>query len=66
MSIAKNARTSQIMRNIESGHYVGNKRFQGYGTLPEDIPSWDYRARRHGQVLAKLERDAQRKIRKNK
>ena len=66
MSIAKNARTSQIMRNIESGYYVGNKRFQGYGTLPEDIPSWDHRARRHGEVLAKVELNAQRKIRKNK
>lgn len=66
MSIAKNARTSQIMRNIESGYYVGNKRFQGYGTLPEDIPSWDHRARRHGEVLAKAELNSQRKIRKNK
>jgi len=62
MNVAKCTRNSQIMRNIENGHYIGNKRFQGYGTLPEDIPSWDYRARRHGAVLAKL--DQQKKSQK--
>lgn len=59
--VAKSSRNSQIQRNIENGVYIGNKRFQGYGTLPEDIPSWDYRARRHAQALIKAEREIRRK-----
>ncbi len=36
MSIAKNARSSQIMANIKNGHYVANTKFAGYGSIPED------------------------------
>ena len=57
-------RNSQIQRNIEGGRYVHNARFRDYGTLPEDVPNWDMRARRHGEQLAKLEQ-AERKIRKH-
>jgi len=57
-------RNSSIQRKIENGSYVHNGRFRDYGTLPEDIPNWDYRARRHGKALAQLE-NAERKIRKH-
>lgn len=57
-------RNSNIQRKIQNGSYVHNGRFRDYGTLPEDIPSWDHRARRHGQALAQ-EKNAQRKIRKH-
>ena len=59
---AKCTRNSQIQRNIQNGSYVHNGRFRDYGTLPEDIPSWDYRVRRQGEMLARVER----KIRKAK
>tara|TARA_B100001093_G_C26242147_1_gene764850 strand:+ start:302 stop:511 length:210 start_codon:yes stop_codon:yes gene_type:complete len=36
MSIAKNARASQIMRNVKSGHYINNGKFAGFGSIPED------------------------------
>ena len=31
MSIAKNARCSQIMQDVERGKYVSNSKFRGYG-----------------------------------
>jgi hypothetical protein len=55
-------RNSNIQRKIQNGSYVHNGRFRDYGTLPEDIPSWDHRARRHGEALLKAERS----IRKTK
>tara|TARA_B100000214_G_scaffold207356_1_gene150367 strand:+ start:251 stop:454 length:204 start_codon:yes stop_codon:yes gene_type:complete len=36
MSIAKNARCSQIMRDIQNGKYVKNNKFHNYGSIPED------------------------------
>ena len=57
-------RNSQIQRNIQDGRYVHNGRFRDYGTLAEDIPNWDKRARRHGEAHAQ-EQNAQRKIRKH-
>jgi hypothetical protein len=46
MSIAKNARCSQIMRDVENGKFVFNSKFKGYNPATEvDRPSWDYRPR---------------------
>ena len=46
MSIAKHARCSQIIRNVENGHYVRNNKFRGYDPNTEiDRPSWDFRPR---------------------
>jgi len=36
MSIAKNARCSQIVRDVENGKYVKNSKFHNYGSVPED------------------------------
>ncbi len=36
MSIAKNARASQIMSNVSNGHYVKNGKFANFGSIPED------------------------------
>ena len=36
MSIAKNARSSDIMNKIKSGHYINNNKFAGYGSIAED------------------------------
>ena len=36
MSVAKNARCSQIMRDIQNGKYVKNNKFHNYGSIPED------------------------------
>ena len=36
MSIAKNARCSQIMRDVQNGKYVKNSKFHNYGSIPED------------------------------
>jgi len=36
MSIAKNARASQIMSNVRNGHYVKNGKFANFGSIPED------------------------------
>ena len=59
---AKCTRNSQVQRNIQNGSYVHNGRFRDYGTLPEDIPSWDYRVRRQGKMLEQ----AEKRIRKSK
>ena len=59
MSIARNARCSQILRDMESGKYVRNSKFRGYNPANEvDRPSWDYRLR-----PVKAEVHAQRKVR---
>ena len=53
---AKCTRNSQVQRNMENGRYVQNGKFRGYGTLPEDIPSWDHRVRRQGKALERAEK----------
>ena len=41
MSIAKNARTSQIMRNMKDGFYIKASKWHAYGQIKEDYaPSW--------------------------
>jgi len=45
------------MTKISNGTYVQNARFRDYGSLPEDIPNWDMRAKRHAQVLKQLQTD---------
>ena len=40
MSIAKNARSSDIMNKIKSGHYINNNKFAGYGSIAEDSLCW--------------------------
>jgi len=45
------------MTKISNGTYVQNVRFRDYGSLPEDIPNWDMRAKRHAQVLKQLQTD---------
>lgn len=57
MNSANCTRNSQIRRNIENGYYINNKRFRDYGSLECDRPSWDFRIKRHGQILAKIERE---------
>ena len=58
MSIAKNARCSQIIRDVEKGKFVFNSKFKGYDPANDvDRPSWDMRPR------VKVEVQAQRKIR---
>jgi hypothetical protein len=37
MSIASNARASQVARNIKSGSYIGMTRFAGYNEATEGI-----------------------------
>ena len=37
MSIASNARSSQVARNIKSGSYIGMARFAGYNEATEGI-----------------------------
>jgi hypothetical protein len=36
MSIAKNARASDIMNKVKCGHYVNNAKFANFGSIPED------------------------------
>ena len=36
MSIAKNARASDIMNKVKCGHYVNNGKFANFGSVPED------------------------------
>ena len=36
MSIAKNARCSQIMHDVNKGKYVKNNRFHGFGSVATD------------------------------
>jgi len=43
MSIAKNARCSQIIKDVNKGKYVKNNKFRGYGETEVDRPSWDFR-----------------------
>ena len=41
MSIAKNARTSPIMRNMTDGFYIKASKWHAYGRIKEDYaPSW--------------------------
>ena len=59
MSIASNARCSQILRDMERGKYVNNSKFRGYNPSNDvDRPSWDHRIR-----SVKAEVNAQHKIR---
>jgi hypothetical protein len=37
MSIAQNARASQVARNVKSGSYIGMSRFAGYNEATEGI-----------------------------
>ena len=37
MSIAKNARASQVARNVNNGAYIGMSRFAGYNEATEGI-----------------------------
>ena len=37
MSIASNARASQVARNVKSGSYIGMTRFAGYSEATEGI-----------------------------
>ena len=64
MSIAKNARCSQIMRDIQNGKYVKNHKFHNYGSIPEDSIYY------HTMLAQKAEANkkeifAQRKVRTN-
>lgn len=43
MSIANNARASQVVKNMKSGQYHSKGKWHGYGTIKEDRPSWDFR-----------------------
>ena len=43
MSIANNARASQIVKNMKKGKYHSNNKWRDYGSVEEDKPSWDFR-----------------------
>jgi len=59
MSISKNARCSQIIRDVEKGKFVFNSKFKGYNPATEvDRPSWDCRP------VVSAEVNAQRKLRR--
>jgi len=36
MSIAKNARASEVMSKVQNGHYARNGKFANFGSIPED------------------------------
>ncbi|NDG51937.1 MAG: hypothetical protein EBY39_02775 [Flavobacteriia bacterium] len=61
MNVAKCTRNSQIMRNIQNGHYVSNQKFRDYGELECDRPSWDMRVRRQGKQLQNIENKNKKK-----
>jgi hypothetical protein len=62
MSVSKNARCSQVMRNIKNGVYVKQGKFADYGSIPEDSIYYHTRlAEKADQERA--ERIAQSKIR---
>ena len=53
MSIASNARSSQVARNIKSGSYIGMTRFAGYNEATEGIMAQQREAdRRLKQIQA--------------
>jgi hypothetical protein len=53
MSIASNARSSQVARNIKSGSYIGMARFAGYNEATEGIMAQQREAdRRLKQIQA--------------
>ncbi len=56
MSIAKNARCSQIMRDVRNGKYVKNNKFHNYGSIPEDSIYY------HTMLAQKAEANKKRKI----
>lgn len=43
MSIANNARASQIVKNMKKGQYHSPNKWRGYGSVEQDRPSWDFR-----------------------
>ena len=61
MSIASNARASQVARNIKSGSYIGMARFAGYNEATEGILAQQREADRRLKQI-----QAQRAIRKAK
>ena len=53
MSIASNARASQVARNIKKGSYIGMARFAGYNEATEGIMAQQKEAdRRLKQIQA--------------
>jgi hypothetical protein len=62
MSIAKNARCSQIIREVEGGKFVKNSRFHSFGSVVED--SIFAQQREADRRLAEIQ--AQRKLRMSK
>ena len=61
MSIASNARASQVARNIKSGSYIGMARFVGYNEATEGVMAQQREADRRLKQI-----QAQRAIRKAK
>ena len=54
MSIGKNARCSQIIKEVSNGKFVFNSKFKGYNPNNEvDRPSWDFRPRKEVQRKAR-------------
>jgi hypothetical protein len=61
MSIASNARASQVARNIKSGSYISMARFAGYNEATEGVMAQQREADRRLKQI-----QAQRAIRKAK
>jgi len=62
MSIGKNARCSQVMRNSEKGKYIQQGKFADFGSIPEDSIYYHTKLAEKADA-ERAERIAQSKIR---
>ena len=60
MSVSKNARCSQVMRNIKNGAYVKQGKFANYGSIPEDSIYY------HTRLAEKADRERAERIAQSK
>jgi hypothetical protein len=63
MSIAKNARASEVMSKVKGGHYVSMGKFANFGSVPEDSIYYSTMLAQKADAK-RLEREAQTLIRK--
>ena len=62
MSVAKNARASQVMNNMKSGHYQKQGKCADFGSVPEDSIYYQSLLAQKADA-ERIERIAQSKIR---
>lgn len=63
MSIAKNARASEVMSKVKQGHYVSMGKFANFGSVPEDSIYYSTMLAQKADAKRK-EREAQNLIRR--